>query len=87
MAGGYFGTHFDFQTGFLATAIPIAFYLATLWGIRDRLHLDGTGRWLLLRVSGLVLMIAMFLPMALERIAALLVVTALARRKLSRTIG
>ncbi|MCQ0090973.1 low temperature requirement protein A [Roseovarius sp. M141] len=76
--------HVDLQTGILATVIPVAIYIATLWLIRDRIHLDGAGRWLLPVVAGLVLLIALTAPMALELIAVLLVATALVRRRLNR---
>ncbi|AXI47908.1 low temperature requirement protein A [Sulfitobacter sp. SK012] len=73
----------DTQVGILAIAVPIAIYLAALWLIRDRVHPNGTGRWLLLFVAGLVLLLGLAAPMALELIALLLVATVLVHRKLS----
>jgi len=77
--------HASPQTGVMAIAVPVAIYLATLWLIRDRIHLDGLGRWLLLLVAGLVLLIGLAAPMSLELIAVLLVATVLFRRGLSCT--
>ncbi|WDR02201.1 low temperature requirement protein A [Devosia algicola] len=72
------------QVGVLATAIPIAIYLGTLWVIRDRICLDGVGRWLLLAVAILILLVGLAAPFALELIVALLVATALLRRAMDR---
>ena len=77
--------HVAAQTGIMAIAVPVAIYLATLWLIRDRIHLDGLGRWLLLAVAGLVLLVGLAAPMSLELIAVLLVATVLFRRGLSCT--
>lgn len=76
--------HVSPQTGILAIAVPVAIYLAALWLIRDRIHLDGLGRWLLLLIAGLTLLIGLAAPFALELIAGLLVATALFRQRLSR---
>ena len=76
--------HVAAQTGILAIAVPVAIYLAMLWLIRDRIHLDGLGRWLLPMVAGLTLIIGLAAPFALELIAVLLVATALFRQRLSR---
>ncbi len=76
--------HVGSQTGIVATAVPVSIYLATLWLIRDRFCLDGVGRWLLLVVAGLILLVGLTAPSALELIAVILVATALVRRRLSR---
>lgn len=75
--------HIDPRSGFMTVAIPVAIYLAALWLIRDRFCLAGAGRWLLLVVSGLILLIGLTMPMAMELVAVLLVATALARRRLN----
>lgn len=75
--------HIGPKVGVLATAIPAAIYLAMLWLIRDRFCLTGIARWMLLIVAGVIVMIAVALPMALELIAALLGATVLIRRKVS----
>lgn len=76
--------HVDPRTGILATAIPVAVYLATLWLIRDRFCLHGVGRWLLPGSAALALLIGLIAPLALELIAVLLAVTVLTRRNLGR---
>ncbi|WP_138935762.1 low temperature requirement protein A [Roseovarius arcticus] len=75
--------HIGPQIGILATAVSVAIYLATLWLIRDRFCLKGVGRWMLLVVAGVTLLIALTAPMALELIALFLVATAMIRRRLS----
>ena len=76
--------HVGPEIGSLAMAIPIAIYLATLWMIRDRVCHDGAGRWLLLLVAALILLVALTAALALELIVAILVTAAFVRRGLSR---
>ncbi|RLJ41340.1 low temperature requirement protein LtrA [Litoreibacter meonggei] len=76
--------HVELRVAVLATAIPIAVYVGTLWLIRDRLHLDGAWQWTLPVIAGTILLIGFAAPqMALELIAVLLVLTALVRRRLT----
>ena len=76
-------THVGPQAGILAIAVPVAIYLAALWLIRDRVHLDGAARWLLLVVAGLILLIGLAAPYGQELIALLLLATVLIHRRLS----
>ncbi|MFV0492211.1 MAG: low temperature requirement protein A [Pseudorhodobacter sp.] len=74
--------HVSAQVGNLAVAIPVAVYLLTLWIIRDRLCLRGLHLLCLPGAAFLVLIIGAWWSMALEAIAAVLVVAALTRRHL-----
>ncbi|MEP3328862.1 low temperature requirement protein A [Sedimentitalea sp.] len=77
--------HVDPQTGVLATVIPVAIYLLTLWAIRDRFCLSGAAQWILPAVAVLVFLMALLAPLALELIALVLMATVLIRRGLTRS--
>jgi low temperature requirement protein LtrA len=78
------GAHVSPKAAILAITLPVAIYAATLWLVRDRFCLSGAGRWLLLAVALLVLIIGAFAPVAMELIAALMIATALIRRGMTR---
>ncbi len=84
LAAARHDAHVSPQAAVLATALPIAIYVATLWVVRDRICLRGAGRWLLLAVAVLILIIGAVSAMALELITILLIVTALTRRGMTR---
>ncbi|PYE87036.1 low temperature requirement protein A [Phyllobacterium leguminum] len=85
LAAADHGAQVDPQTAVMAIALPVAIYVATLWVIRDRICLDGAGRWLLLAVAALIVIIGATAPMAMELITMLLISTALFRRRITRT--
>ncbi|NUB42910.1 low temperature requirement protein A [Fertoebacter nigrum] len=64
--------------GDVAVAVPLALYLAGLWIVRDRLLLTGARR-ALLPVAGALLLVTPFLPVALEAMAAIMLLTAALR--------
>lgn len=65
----------------LAIGIPVSMYLGALWLVRDRQAPLGALRALLLAVAWLVLLCSMFLPYALEWIAALLAISVFVRNR------
>lgn len=83
LAAASHDAHVSPQAASIATALPVAIYVATLWAIRDRLCLSGVGRWLLVAVAVLILIIGAVAPMAMELITVLLIVTALIRRRMT----
>ncbi|MCA1500071.1 low temperature requirement protein A [Bradyrhizobium sp. NBAIM14] len=70
------------QGASLALGISIAFYLTSLWLVRDRANPSGVIQWVLLGAAALILVAATFAPYPLEAITAVLAVAALVRRNL-----
>lgn len=70
------------RTASLAIGIPVCSYLCALWVVRDRICIEGVGRWLLLIVAMSILAVSVIAYRVPEVISALLITTAVVRRRL-----
>jgi low temperature requirement protein LtrA len=68
--------------GHLSVAVPVALYMAGLWFVRDRFTLVGPARSAL-PVAALMVVVAAFLPFAMEAVAAICVAAVIVRRMLA----
>jgi low temperature requirement protein LtrA len=73
--------HVSGQGAALSVAIPVAIYVATLWLIRDRFWLKGSGQLLMPVGAGLIVLAGVLNFHPLLMIALLLVLVVIARRK------
>jgi low temperature requirement protein LtrA len=64
--------------GVFAVAVPVSLYMIGLWFVRDRFGFDGMARFVL-PVFALLILVVPLTPLALEGIAALLVLSAVIR--------
>jgi hypothetical protein len=73
--------HLSGQGAALSVAIPVAIYVATLWLIRDRFWLKGSGQLLMPIGAGLIVLSGMLNFHPLTMIALLLVLVVISRRR------
>ena len=74
--------HIPLAVGDAAVAIPAALYLFGLWFVRDRYNLSGA-RAFLLPVAALLCLGTPFLPVALEALSLVMLVTAVIRSRIA----
>lgn len=73
--------HLSGQGAALSVAIPVAIYVATLWLIRDRFWLKGSGKLLMPIGAGLIVLLGVLNFHSLPMIALLLVLVVISRRR------
>lgn len=69
------------QAAALSVAIPVAIYVITLWGVRDRFWMKGLGHWLMPGAAVLIILAGFFPVQPLLVITIILAALTLARRK------